>query len=72
METSKSYLLSNEFKFQMYRSAAKSEILNQMTFIQNGIDEVRRTAYMTIDKANNGGSFVELSTDAKNGSKSVL
>ena len=31
-----------------------------MTFVQNGIDEVRRTARMSIDSANNGGSFVEL------------
>ena len=44
----------------MYRSAEKSGILDYMTFVQNGVDEVRRTASMTIDNTNNGGSFVEL------------
>ena len=46
----------------MYRSAIQSDILERMTFVQNGIDNVRRTAMMTIDKANNGGSFVEIAT----------
>ena len=31
-----------------------------MTFVQNGVDEERRTAVMSIDKGNNGGSFVKL------------
>jgi len=44
----------------MYRSAEKSGILDYMTFVQNGVDEVRRKASMNIDNSNNGGSFVEL------------
>ena len=44
----------------MYRSAEKSGILDYMTFVQNGVDEVRRQASMNIDNSNNGGSFVEL------------
>ena len=47
----------------MYRSAEKSGILDYMTFVQNGVDEVRRTASMTIDNTNNGGSFVEVGDD---------
>ena len=45
---------------QMYRSAESSEILDRMTFVQNGVDIVRRNTTITIDKTNNGGSFVEL------------
>ena len=52
----------------MYRSATKSGFLDQMTFVQNGIDDVRRTAHMAIDNANNGGSFVELGNDESSGS----
>ena len=44
----------------MYRSATKSGFLDRMTFVQNGVDEERRTAVMSIDKGNNGGSFVKL------------
>ena len=44
----------------MYRSATKSGFLDHMTFVQNGVDEERRTAVMSIDKGNNGGSFVKL------------
>ena len=44
----------------MYRSATKSGFLDRMTFVQNGVDEERRTAVMSIDKENNGGSFVKL------------
>ena len=44
----------------MYRSAEKSGILDYMTFVQNGVDEVRRQASMHIDNSNNGGSFVKL------------
>ena len=47
--------------FQMYHSAQKSNMLDKMTFVQNAIDETRRTAHMSIDRTNNGGSFVELS-----------
>ena len=47
-----------------------SSMVNQMTFVQNGIDDVRRTAHMAIDKANNGGSFVELSNGGDSKSKS--
>ena len=47
----------------MYRSAEKSGILDYMTFVQNGVDEVRRQASMHIDNSNNGGSFVKLGQD---------
>ena len=47
----------------MFRSAMKSDILDKMTFVQNGVDEVRRNARMSIDEANNGGSFVELENE---------
>ena len=47
----------------MHRSAKKSGILDYMTFVQNGVDEVRRKASMNIDHSNNGGSFVELEQD---------
>ena len=48
----------------MYRSAKKSDLLDKMTFVQNGIDNVRRTAIMKIDKTNKGGSFVEITATA--------
>ena len=44
----------------MHRRVEKLGILDCMSFVQNGIDEVRRKASMNIDKYNNGGSFVEL------------
>ena len=44
----------------MYRSATKSDILDQMTFIQNGVDAIRRNATMAVSKTNNGESFVDL------------
>lgn len=44
-------------------SAEKSGILDYMTFVQNGVDEVRRKASMNIDHSNNGKSFVELEQD---------
>ena len=47
----------------MYRSAEKSGVLDHMTFIQNGVDQERRTAQMSIDGGNNGGSFVKLGGD---------
>ena len=47
----------------MYRSASKSGFLDRMTFVQNGVDEERRTAHMSIDSSNNGGSFVKLGGD---------
>ena len=47
----------------MYRSAAKSGSLERITFVQNGVDEERRTAVMSIDRGNNGGSFVKLGGD---------
>ena len=47
----------------MYRSAEKSGFLDNMTFIQNGVDQERRTAQMSIDGENNGGSFVKLGGD---------
>ena len=57
---------SNDLLFiKMYRSAEKSGFLNHMTFIQNGVDQERRTAQMIIDGGNNGGSFVKLGGDEK-------
>ena len=56
----------------MYRSAVKSRILRQMTFVQNGIDEFRRTAHMTVDTVNNGGSYVEVSNEDKNNSRFIF
>ena len=53
------------FFVKMYRSAEKSGILDHMTFIQNGVDQERRTAQMSIDGGNNGGSFVKLGGDAE-------
>ena len=47
----------------MYRSATKSGFLERITFVQNGVDEERRTAVMSIDRGNNGGSFVKLGGD---------
>ena len=48
---------------RMFRSALKSGLVNKMTFAQNGIDEIRRTAYMDINKKNNGGSYVGKTND---------
>ena len=44
----------------MYRSASASGILDKITFIQNGVDEVRRSAVISVDNSNNGGSSVRL------------
>ena len=44
----------------MYYSATMSNLLSNVIFIQNGIDEIRRNITMHIDKNNNGGSFVDL------------
>ena len=46
----------------MYYSATMSNILSNVIFIQNGIDEIRRNITMHIDKNNNGGSFVDLNS----------
>ena len=55
------------FPFKMYRSAMKSGILDHITFVQNGVDQKRRTARMIIkgknNGNNNGGSFVKLEDD---------
>ena len=37
-----------------------SNLLDNMVFVQNGIDQVRRNITMHIDEDNNGGSFVDL------------
>ena len=37
-----------------------SNLMHQVVFIQNGIDEIRRNITMHIDEDNNGGSFVDL------------
>ena len=44
----------------MYRSSLKSNLLDNVELIQNGIDEVRRNTTMHIDADNNGGSFVDI------------
>ena len=44
----------------MYRSSLKSNLIDQVVFVQNGIDEVRRNTTMHIDEDNNGGSFVDM------------
>ena len=51
----------------MYRSALKSGLLDHIIFVQNGVDQKRRTARMIIkgenNGDNNGGSFVKLGGD---------
>ena len=51
----------------MYRSAIQSGLLDHVTFVQNGVDQIRRTARMFIkgenNGNNNGGSFVKLEGD---------
>ena len=49
----------------MFHSSLLSNTTNQITFVNNGVDEVRRKASMSIDHTNNGGSYVNLpeSTD---------
>lgn len=47
----------------MYRSANLSGVLPRITFIQNGVDEVRRKAVIKINNHNNGASFVRLPED---------
>ena len=37
-----------------------SNLLDNVIFVQNGIDKVRRNITMHIDEDNNGGSFVDL------------
>ena len=39
-----------------------SNLTDNLVFVQNGIDQVRRNITMHIDKDNNGGSFVDLDT----------
>ena len=63
-----SYLiLISNFYFKMYRSAMKSDILDYITFVKNGVDQKRRTAQMIIkgkdNGNNNGGSFVKLGSE---------
>ena len=54
------FLLVYLYQIQMYYSATMSNLLSNVIFIQNGIDEIRRNITMHIDKNNNGGSFVDL------------
>ena len=49
----------------MYRSATLSGVLENITFVQNAVDEVRRKTYMRTVKANVGASFVDVG-DRKN------
>ena len=44
----------------MYYSVTMSNLLSNVIFVRNGIDEIRRNITMHIDKNNNGGSFVDL------------
>ena len=43
----------------MYRSTLKSNLTDQVVFVHNGVDEIRRNITMHIDDENNGGSFVD-------------
>ena len=43
---------------QVYHSAIKSKVLDKMTLIQNGVDDIRRNATMYINPTNNGGSGI--------------
>ena len=59
----------------MYRSAKKSGVLDRITFVQNGVDNERRRAIMSIVKGNNGGSFLKSRGDEKeihNQSKNLI
>ena len=42
-----------------------SNLLDNIIFVQNGIDQVRRNITMHIDEDNNGGSFVDLDDSVK-------
>ena len=44
----------------MYISAMKSGIAKRITFIQNGVDSIRRNATMLVNQENNGGSHVAM------------
>ena len=50
---------------RMFRSALKSNVLDKLTFVQNGIDDIRRSTYMDIDRLNNGGSFISLTNQSE-------
>ena len=55
--------------FLDYRSAKMSEVLSKMKFIQNGVDEVRREAAITINKNNNEASYIRLPENSLNNRK---
>ena len=42
-----------------------SNLLDNIIFVQNGIDQIRRNITMHIDEDNNGGSFVDLDESIK-------
>ena len=44
----------------MYKSSLLSDLVDQVVFVRNGIDELRRNITVHIDEDNNGGSFVDL------------
>ena len=48
---------------KIFRSALKSGIIDKVTIIQNAIAETRRNGVMKIDLKNNGGSFLELTSN---------
>ena len=53
------------FSLKMYKSSLVSDLIDQVVFVRNGIDELRRNITMHIDKDNNGGSFVDLDNSIK-------
>ena len=50
---------------QMFHSAIKSKVLDKITFVQNGIDEIRQDATMAVNPINNGGSAVITSANSE-------
>ena len=48
------------FPLKMYKSSLVSDLIEDVVFVRNGIDELRRNITMHIDEDNNGGSFVDL------------
>ena len=50
---------------KMYKSSLVSDLIDQVVFVRNGIDELRRNITMHIDADNNGGSFVDLDNSVK-------
>ena len=54
---------------QMFQSSLLSNTTSQITFVNNGVDEIRRKASMRIDHENNGASYVHLPEHANSNNK---